>query len=66
MPHPDNEGDRRLDQTAFGYGLDLRRHPEKLKDIRSWIRRNICTSEGQGLYRSGPQLELTARLDGLP
>lgn len=47
VPRPDNAGDRRLGQVAFEYGLDLRRHPEKLKNIRSWIRQNICTSEGQ-------------------
>ena len=54
MPRPDNAGDQRLGRAAFEYGLRLRRHPEELGNIRNWIRRNICTPEGHGLYRSGP------------
>jgi hypothetical protein len=55
LPQPDNAGDQRLGRAAFEYGLHLRRHPEELKNIRRWILRNICTGEGYGLYRSGPQ-----------
>lgn len=55
LPRPDNDGDQRLGRAAFEYGLHLRRHPEDLRNIRSWIRRNICTQEGQGLSRSEPQ-----------
>jgi hypothetical protein len=43
LHHPDNAGDQRLECVAFEYGLHLTKHPEELKNIRSWILRNICT-----------------------
>ncbi|HKO99202.1 MAG TPA: DUF4214 domain-containing protein [Pyrinomonadaceae bacterium] len=55
LPQPDNAGDQRLGRAAFEYGAYLRRHPNELANIRSWIRRNICTPRGRGLYGSGPQ-----------
>jgi hypothetical protein len=46
----DNEGDQRLSAAAYNYGLQLRNRPEGLAKIGNWIRRNICSSGGHGLY----------------
>jgi hypothetical protein len=46
----DNGGDQRLSAAAYNYGLQLRNRPKKLAGIGKWIRRNICTREGHGLY----------------
>ena len=46
----DNTGDQRLSASAYNYGLQLRNRPEELRKIGDWIRRNICSSGGHGLY----------------
>lgn len=53
VPIPDNAGDVRLGEAAFNQGVYLRRHQTQLKNIGKWIRRNICTNEGHGLYYPG-------------
>lgn len=45
----DNAGDQRL-SAAYNYGLQLRNRPQGLGQIGNWIRRNICSSGGHGLY----------------
>lgn len=49
-PKPDNQGDQRLGKVAFEYGSYLRNNPKQLSNIGQWIRDNICTGAGRGLY----------------